>query len=109
MKKSKIADMPRTSAAAMSPKHVDAKDERSEEDKLRSGEYDLDHLMRAEDIKNDPEKMEYVHKAHAKKTTQLRSIADLKMAGQALAAKKQDEMKKKAAQPRHKERYPEKK
>lgn len=104
MKKSKVADMemPRTPKDAMAPKETVAQ-ERSEEEKLRNGEIDLDHLMRAEDIKGDNERMEYVHKAHAKKTTAMRSIADLKMAGQALAQKKRDEI---AAQPRHKTRYP---
>ncbi len=106
MKKTKVAamnpEMPRTPKEAMAPKDSDKASERSEEDKLRSGEMDLDHLMRAEDIKNDPEKMEFVHKAHAKKTVAMRSIADLKMASQALAA--QD--KAKAAQPREKTRYP---
>jgi hypothetical protein len=107
MKKSKIAsDLPRTSPAAMAPKNPDMQMEPSEEDKLRSGEYDLDHLMKAEDIKNDPEKMEYVHKAHAKKTVSMRSIADLKVAGQALAAQTQEAAKAKASQPREKTRYP---
>lgn len=87
MKKSKVvqvhSDFARTPASSMAPKET-AKEERTEEDKLRSGEYDLEHLMKAHDIKNDNERMEYVHKAHGKKTTALKSIADLKMAGEAL-------------------------
>lgn len=107
MKKVKVAgDLPRTPKEAMAPK-VD--NERSEEEKLRNGEMDLDHLMRAEEIKNDPEKMEYVHRAHGKKSVAMRSIADLKIAGQALAAQKTEEMKAKPSQPRHKIRYPERK
>jgi hypothetical protein len=69
--------MPRTPANAMAPA-AKPDDEAAENEKLRSGEMDLDHLMKAEDIKSDPEKMEYVHKAHAKKSKQLRSIDDLK-------------------------------
>lgn len=105
MKKSKVAEMPRTPKEAMAPKHPDS--EKSEEDKLRDGEWDMDALMKAEEIKGDNGRMEYVHKAHEKRSKAMRSIADLKMAGQALAMQKQDEMKAKAAQPRHKTRYPE--
>ncbi len=106
MKKMKIAsmksDLPRTPKEAMAP----AKYEKTEDDMLRDGEYDMDHLMKAEDIKGDAKRMEYVHKAHAKKTTQMRSIADLKMASQALAHQTTEEAKAKAAQPRIKARYP---
>ena len=104
MKKTKVADMelPRTTPAAMAAKD----NEPSEEEKLRNGEYDMDHLIKAEEIKNDPERMEFVHKAHAKKTVGMRSIADLKVAGQALAAQKTEEVKAKAAQPRNKTRFP---
>lgn len=71
--------MPRTPAKAMAPMaQPPADDESAENEKLRNGEMDLEHLMKAEDIKNDPEKMEYVHKAHAKKSRSLRSIEDLK-------------------------------
>lgn len=107
MKKAKIVnDMPRTPAAAMAPKEPPTP-EKTEEDRLRDGDYDMEHLMRAEDIKADPKRMEYVQKAHAKKTTQMRSIADLKMAGAALDQQKSEAVKSKAAQPRHKTRYPE--
>lgn len=104
MKKSKVVDtdLPRTPPEAMAAKQS----ERSEEDMEREGHYDLDHLMRAEEIKGDESRMKYVHKAHEKKTKAMRSIADLKMAGQALAHEKQEAMKEKAAQPRHKVRYP---
>ncbi len=106
MKASKIAstDLPRTPKNAMAPAA-----EKPEEDLERDGHFDLEHLMKAEEIKKDPLRMDYVHKAHEKKSAQMRSIADLKVAGQALAAKSQDEAKAKAAQPRHKTRYPEKK
>lgn len=108
MKPSKIAkqdsELARTSKEAMAPKHVD--DEQSEEDKIRKGEWDLEDLMKAEAIKGDQGRMEYVHKAHAKKSAAMRSIADLKMAGQALAQQKSDQIKAKAAQPRHKNRFP---
>ena len=124
MKKTKVASMDmgmaRTPKEAMAPKNPDAKMERSEEEKLRSGEMDLDDLIKAHGIQNDPERMEYVHKAHMKKMPAMRSIADLKMAGQALAeskkhekmeevmGEKEDDMeeKKVPAQPRHKARYP---
>lgn len=107
MKKNKIAapDMPRTSPAAMAPK-TDVP-EPDEDSLMRAGEYDMDHLMKAEDIKNDPEKMKYVQKAHAKKTTQMRSIADLKTAGAALDQQKSEQVKAKSAQGRIKTRYPE--
>jgi uncharacterized protein YciI len=49
--------------------------------------------MRAEEIKSDPKRMEHVHKAHKKKLTAMKSIADLKMAGQALAHKKKMDAK----------------
>ena len=89
MKKSKVAkmdnDFARTPPSSMAPKEG-PKEEKSEEDKLREGEYDLEHLMKAHDIQGDPERMERVHKAHAKKMGAMKSIADLKMAGEALAA-----------------------
>lgn len=91
MKKAKVAtpasDHPRTPTDSMAP----IKYEPTEDDKIRDGGYDLDHLIRAEEIKGDDKKMEYVKKAHEKKTTQMRSIADLKVAGQALAHKKTSE------------------
>lgn len=98
MKKSKVVQVhsdfartpPSSMAAAEGPK-----EEKTEEDKLRSGEYDLEHLMKAHDIQGDNERMEYVHRAHTKKMSAMKSIADLKMAGEALAA-----------QPRHKNRFP---
>lgn len=116
MRKAKVADMARTSPSAMAPAPAP---EPSEDDKIQSGGYDLDHLMRAEEIKADPKKMEYVHKAHKKKMTAMRSIQDLKDAAQALAHKgKADdaeeagespaEEKGEAAQPRAKTRYPKK-
>lgn len=112
MKKHKIAtqansDMARTPKEAMAPK---ADEEAQESEKERMGEMDLDHLVKAEDIKKDPKKMEYVHKAHEKKTTAMRSIADLKMASQALAHKAKEDAapKAKPAQGRIKTRYPKK-
>lgn len=112
MKKQKMAtpavgDFPRTSKEAMAPAAPPAP-ERSEEDKVRDGGYDLDHLMRAEEIKADPDKMAYVMKAHAKKTTAMRSIADLKNAGQALAASQSKAVKSgdESVQGRVKQRYP---
>lgn len=108
MKKVKIAsEMPRTPPASMAPK-MD-KPEPDEDDLMRNGEYDMEHLLKAEDIKNDPDKMKYVQKAHAKKSTQMRSIADLKVAGAALDQQKTEQVKAKAAQGRIKTRYPEKK
>lgn len=108
MKKNKIAsmqsEMPRTPKDAMAPK-ID-KPEPDEDDKMRNGEYDMEHLLKAEDIKNDPDRMKYVGKAHDKKTVAMRSIADLKMASAALDSQKAEEIKAKAAQPRHKTRYP---
>lgn len=95
MKKSKVAmpksDLARTPPEAMAAKHVDS--ETSEEDKLRKGEWDLEDLMKAEEIKGDQGRMEYVHKAHAKKTTQMRSIADLKVAAEALAEKERQKIR----------------
>lgn len=126
MKKSKakdfMADMPRTPPGSMAP----AQPMPTEEDKMRSGEMDLDHLLRAEDIKQNPDKMKYVAKAHEKRTTSMRSLGDLKMAAQALAHKKKMEMQGqndgdpedakdngadeategKKAQPRVKQKYP---
>lgn len=101
MKKSIDTTLPRTPKNAMADKP-----EPDEDDKMRNGEYDMDHLLKAEDIKNDPDRMKYVAKAHDKKTVAMRSIADLKIAGQALASQRIDELKAKAAQPRHKTRYP---
>jgi hypothetical protein len=87
MKKTKIAsmssDLPKTPPGSMAA--AKEKMEESEEDKMRSADYDLDHLMKAEDIKNDPDKMAYVQKAHAKRTVAMRSIGDLKEASAALA------------------------
>ena len=77
-------EMPKTPKEAM----AEVKHDKSEEDMCRDGEYDLDALLKAIEIKNDPKKMEYVNKAHDKKSTALRSIADLKMAGEALAMAK---------------------
>lgn len=74
------AGEPRVPKDALAP----APYEKTEEDKEREGNYDLDHLLRAKEIESDPDRMKYVHKAHEKKTTALRSIADLKMAAQAL-------------------------
>lgn len=114
MKKLSVADtsLARTPPQSMAPAPTP---EPTEEDMMRKGGYDLDSLMSAEDIKSDPKRMEYVHKAHGKKMTAMRSIQDLKVAGQALAMQKKDA---KAAdqedaaeggapaQPRHKTRYP---
>lgn len=96
MKKSKVAKMesdpPRTPPEAMAPK----KQEPSEEDLDREAEYHLDDMLRVEKIKNDPAKMERVRKAAERKHHAIRSIADLKVAGQALAAEKREALKKKA-------------
>lgn len=123
MKKAKVAssDLPRTPKDSMAP----SKYEPTEEDKIRDGNYDMDHLLKAEEIKADAERMKYVGKAHDKKTVAMRSIADLKVAAQALAQQKKEEAsegekdkkfnaKEEAAeqgvpaQPRHKTRYPQK-
>lgn len=108
MKKSKIAsmnsDLARTPKEAMAPKEIAP--EKSDSDREREGEIDLDDLLRAEKIKLDPDRMKYVLKAHEKKSTAMRSIEDLKMASQALAHAESEMMKEKPAQPRHKNRYP---
>jgi hypothetical protein len=93
MRKSKVASM--DSGMAKTPKESMAPaqpDKNALEEKLRMGEMDLEHLMKAHDIQNDPEKMEYVHKAHGKKMGAMRSIADLKTAAQALAAQQKEEI-----------------
>lgn len=108
MKKNKIASMESTLAKTPKEAMAPVKYEKTEEDMCMAGECDLDHLMRAEDIKKDEKRMAYVHKAHEKKTTAMKSIADLKMASQALAHKKDMEVKSIPAQPRHKQRYPKK-
>lgn len=66
-------DMPKVGPEAMAPKEDD--DEKKYE---QEGHWDLDQLMRAEEIRQDPKRMKYVHKAHEKKFSALRSIADLK-------------------------------
>jgi len=75
---------PRTTKAAMAPVEEEKK---SEEELDRNGEYDMDKLLQAEEIRNNPKRMEYVHKAHDKKKVGMRSIEDLKIAGQALVHK----------------------
>lgn len=98
MKKSKVAkmehDLPRTPKEAMAHKvdtvssESDMSHEKSEADREREAEMDLDHLLHAEKIKGDSKRMEYVQKAADRKHKAIRSIADLKMAGQAIAAEK---------------------
>lgn len=75
-KKTAEPELPKTSPAAMAAKPT----EKTEEDLDRDGDFDLEDLLRAERIKNDPKRMERVFKAHEKKHTQLRSIEDLKTA-----------------------------
>ncbi len=125
MKKSKVAStdssLPRTPKDAMAPKQY----EPTQEDKMRDGNYDLDHLLKSHEIQSDPEKMKYVGKAHEKRMGAMRSIADLKLAGQALAQQKKEELSEgekdqkfnakeeageqgEPAQPRSKIRYPKK-
>lgn len=91
IKKAKIASesMPRLPKDAPAPMPVPAK---TPEDLARDGEHDLDHLLRSEDIKADPQRMDGVKKAHEKRMTGMRSIADLKAAGQALAHQKKKQM-----------------
>lgn len=79
-KKSELSSEARVPKDALAP----VKHERSEEDYERDGHYDLDHLVRAKEIEQDEKRMKYVHKAHEKKTTALKSIADLKLAAQAV-------------------------
>lgn len=87
MKKTKVAktdsDFARTPASSMAEK----KPEKTEEDHEREGTYDLDHLIRADEIRRDENRMKYVHRAADKKHTAIRSIQDLKVAGEALAHK----------------------
>lgn len=87
MKKSKVAkqdsDFARTPANSMAPKA----EEKSESDLEREGEIDLDDLLRVEKIRQDPERMKRVHAAADKKQVHIRSIQDLKTAGEALAHK----------------------
>jgi hypothetical protein len=87
MKKSKVAkvesDFARTPASSMAAKEH----EKSESDLEREGEMDLDDLLRVEKIRSDPERMKRVHAAAEKKQVHIRSIQDLKMAGEALAHK----------------------
>jgi hypothetical protein len=106
-KKPKSLEDLRKAGAEMAAPKPEAAPEKDEMGKMMDGQMDLDHLLRAEEIKQDPSRMEYVHKAHEKKMGGMRSIADLKMAGQALGAKKLEEEKAKPAQPRIKKRYPE--
>lgn len=118
MKKTKAAnknsELPRTPKDAMAPAEPLPVPQKTDMEKMQDGNYDLDHLLKAEDIKADPEKMNWVQKAHDKKSTAMRSIADLKMASQALAQQagakgpKTAEMAPTgiAAQPRNKTRYP---
>lgn len=124
MKKVKIAEVkskmefPRTPKEAMAPNSADPEDML-----LDKGHMDLEHLMKTHEIQTDPNRMKYVGMAHEKKMGAMRSIADLKLAGQALASQKKEElgepkMDAKAnakeesgeaaipAQPRHKNRYP---
>ena len=105
MKKSKVAkmehDLPRTPKEAMAHKvdtvssESDMSHEKSEADREREAEMDLDHLLHAEKIKGDSKRMEYVQKAATRKHHAIRSIADIKMAGQALAHEKRMGLKKK--------------
>lgn len=89
MKKHKIADMksdlPKLPKEAPAPKPLPA--DEAESEKMRLAEMDLDHLMKAHDIQMDSERMERVGKVHGKRMGAMRSIADLKLAGQALALK----------------------
>lgn len=54
------------------------KEERSEEDRDRDGRYDLDTLLAAEEIRNNPEKMKYAMAHGKKKMAAITSIEDLK-------------------------------
>lgn len=87
MKKSKVvqvsSDFAKTPASSMAPK----KEEKSESDFEREAEIDLDDLLRAEKIKADPERMKRILAAADKKAGSIRSIQDLKVAGEALAHK----------------------
>lgn len=89
MKKSKVvqvsSDFAKTPASSMAPKEKDH--EKSESDFEREAEIDLDDLLRAEKIKADPERMKRILAAADKKAGSIRSIQDLKVAGEALAHK----------------------
>lgn len=86
MKKSKIAEMPRTPANAMAEKEHEEKEDL--EEMVRKGGYDLDDLIRAEEIKKDDGRMKYVKMAADKRAGAIRSIQDLHVAREALAMEK---------------------
>lgn len=85
-KKAAVAEEPKQAVTSQSFK---AKE--SEEDKERSGDYDLETLMRAKEIENDADKMKYVAKALDKKAASIKSIQDLKNVYAAKFEKKVDE------------------
>lgn len=82
--------------AVTSDSFAPAKHEKSESDKEREGDYDLDHLLRAEEIKGDEDRMKYVRKAHGKKHKALTSIAELKEVAEMRTKEIIEERKKKA-------------
>lgn len=89
MKKAAAKEEPQAPAADKAPVNPMAPAEDSDEAKRSKAKYDMEDLLRAEDIKKDPERMKHVKKHAEDHLTKVRSIADLKDLAEALPKKKQ--------------------